>query len=388
MSLDLEAEFRRHAEQYGRKRKQTLISKTAGATLLAAVVLGLVYVFAKATGVGQSPGSAALPFAITFAGAGGCVLAWRIGLLGRVRQRLGLRKKHALGYLLLLAALLYSVNPAVVSRIIQAPITRLLHNPEPPTRPSPWPWRDHNQLHPLVRTLPTSSQQSIQSVATYIVERERDPYLRAKALHDYVINHLTYDMDVLQTGQRPPQDARTVFATGKGVCEGYANLFTALAKSAGLEAATVYCKVRKDLAPIDDIPAWLRAQAMGYDWTLHAWNAIKINDQWQIVDTTWDDLDQGRSSTSYRAQYLMPAPEVMIVSHFPEQAAWQLINPALSESAFEGQPILKPRLFEENIKILRPSKQKTTVDGQGNHSDQAHLRGPSTDLCRDHPKKG
>ena len=346
MSQDLEAEFRRHAERYNRNKKQAVIHKTAAATLLFAVALALAYIVAKASAVTQTPGSAALSLALAFAGASACVIAWRIGLLDRVRQRLGLRKKHALGYLLLLAALLYSVNPAVVGRVIQTPVTRLLHNPKPPTRPSPWPWRDHNQLHPLVKTLPASAKKSIQTVAAYIAEREQDPFLRAKALHDYVINHVTYDMEVLQTGQRPSQDARTIFATGKGVCEGYANLFTALAKSAGLEAATVYGKVRKDLAPIDDIPAWLRAQAMGYDWTLHAWNAIKINDQWQIVDTTWDDLDQGRSSTSYRAQYLMPAPEVMIVSHFPEQAAWQLINPALSESAFEGQPILKPRLFE------------------------------------------
>ena len=58
-----------------------------------------------------------------------------------------------------------------------------------------------------------------------------------------------------------------------------------------------------------------------YDWTLHAWNAVKVADNWQLVDTTWDDSDSGK----YSADYLMPPPEAMIASHIPQHSDWQLI---------------------------------------------------------------
>jgi transglutaminase/protease-like cytokinesis protein 3 len=270
-------------------------------------------------------------------------------------------KKRLLGYALLIGALLFSANPQAVSGFVHNHFITLVDNPKPPTTQSPWPWVDHATPHPLVRTIPAEAERSIQSVAKYFSEREPDPYLLAKALHDYVIKRVTYDTAVLDAGQRPPQDAGTVFRSRRGVCEGYANLYTALAQSSNLKARTVYGRLRRDLGPIKRIPSWLRRQQAGYDWTLHAWNAVNINGQWWLVDTTWDDLEQAQTDAIYRTDYLMPAPKTMIVSHLPDAPRWQLLNEPISESRFKEQPILRPGFFKQNLKILEPRKHHSTT---------------------------
>ena len=92
-------------------------------------------------------------------------------------------------------------------------LTRLLYNPQPPLLTSPWSWQNQETIHPVVASLTPEIEKNIKSVAEYIAQKESDPYLRVKALHDYVINRVTYDLDVLKgtTGVRPSQDAQHCF---------------------------------------------------------------------------------------------------------------------------------------------------------------------------------
>ena len=202
------------------------------------------------------------------------------------------------------------------------------------------------------------TEKSIKSVADYIAKNESDPYLRIKAIHDYVTNRVEYDLDVLTTGYRPKQDAQTVFKTHQAVCEGYAKLFQALAKAMGEEVIYVRGRVREEFAPVDLIPFHLRVGTSKHDWTLHAWNAVKIDGSWQLVDTTWDDNKQNK----YSADYLMLPPQAMIVSHFPHLSAWQLLAQPRNRKNFENSPILKPQFFAQGLTLIAPKKYETKAD--------------------------
>lgn len=121
-------------------------------------------------------------------------------------------------------------------------------------------------------------------------------------------------------------------------------------------------KIRRDLAPVDLIPLSLRVMKSNYDWTLHAWNAVKVDGQWQLVDTTWDDGDSA-DAASYSVEYLMPPPSVMIVSHLPELQVWQLLPQSKSDRAFEQQPLLTPQFFAEDAILSSPTQYQTKVKG-------------------------
>lgn len=106
-----------------------------------------------------------------------------------------IKLKYLLGYSLLLMALIYQANPSAINPVSNL-LVRLVQNPKPPASNSPWPWKDSRTIHPLVASMPSNVETSIKSVAEYIAQRESDPYLRIKALHDYVISRLVYDLDV------------------------------------------------------------------------------------------------------------------------------------------------------------------------------------------------
>lgn len=238
-------------------------------------------------------------------------------------------------------------------------LTRLLYNPQPPLLTSPWPWQNQETIHPVVASLTPEIEKNIKSVAEYIAQKESDPYLRVKALHDYVINRVTYDLDVLKgtTGVRPSQDAQTVFSTRKAVCEGYANLFTALGRAIGINVVVIEGDIRQDLAPLDVIPEISRLLDSNYNWTRHAWNAVKVSDNWQLVDTTWDDSDLNQ----YRSDYLMPPPKVIAISHFPEYSGWQLLDSLKDKISFEKQLILTPKFFTEGLEVISPTDYNANV---------------------------
>ena len=93
---------------------------------------------------------------------------------------------------------------------------------------------------------------------------------KLQALYDWVIDLCHYDYvsfsDGKSTNKRKKQDAYHVVKYKMGVCEGYANLYTALARLAGVKSA------------------WQCS-----DNLKHAWVECYYNGQWKMVDATWDD---------------------------------------------------------------------------------------------------
>ena len=89
---------------------------------------------------------------------------------------------------------------------------------------------------------------------------------KLQALYDWVININHYDFVSLEDGKRKKQDAAHVVQYGMSVCEGYANLYTALARLAGVKSAY-------------QTSAQLN----------HGWTECYYKGQWKMVDATWDD---------------------------------------------------------------------------------------------------
>ncbi|WP_373543646.1 transglutaminase domain-containing protein [Chamaesiphon sp.] len=261
--------------------------------------------------------------------------------------------------LLLLVAVTNGANPHLIKDLAG----RVGYNsPEPPLSASPWSWKNNQTIHPIVASIAPNIEGSIKSTAEYIASQESDPYLRIKALHDYVISRVSYDFHALEIGIQPPQDAQTVFSTRKAVCGGYANLFMALSQAIGINTVAIQGDIRQDLAPPNSISTSRGQLISNTKPTLHAWNAVKVADNWQLVDTTWDDSSSNQNLSLYKSDYLMPPPEVMITDHFPDWSHWQLLRHPISRDYFEKQLILTPRFFNENLQVVSPVEYKTSVE--------------------------
>jgi transglutaminase-like putative cysteine protease len=236
---------------------------------------------------------------------------------------------------------------------------------EAPTDAMGWPLPA--AFDPIVTGMPESEQTSIETVGAYLAARIADKKQLVKALHDYVVNRLHYDYDALKLIEAkdyehtPPQTAEAVFERRAGVCEGYARLMVALGKAAGVEIAFVTGYIRDSARrlEISDDP-WDTNRSEALEGVGHAWNAVKLDGQWYLIDATWDDPSKGDHTTTY----LFVPPRYMVFDHFPEDESWQLLGKPISLGDFVRQPLLSPRIGELGITLVSPTRSQVTVDGE------------------------
>ncbi len=219
--------------------------------------------------------------------------------------------------------------------------------PTPP--PRTWPFE--TKLHPLVETMPRAVEASIASVAEYIRDREPDPFLRVKALHDWVADRIAYDAVSLAAGEYPPQDAESVFRERKAVCAGYAYLLRALGEAAGEEIVYVTGDSRTEGSELSGIG--------------HAWNAVRIDGGWYLLDATWNagSVEGNRFDKRYSTLYFLTPPEVFGVSHFPDEPRWQLRDAPLTRGEFNRQPNMRPSFYAAHLRLIRPDRSQVTTAG-------------------------
>ena len=206
-------------------------------------------------------------------------------------------------------------------------------------------------LHPLIAAIPPEAEHTVEDVARYIAQGESDPWMRVKALHDYVADRIAYDVDAYKRREFGDQAAATVLLRRRAVCAGYANLLAALGKVTGDDIRVVTGDARTD----------------GSDLTGegHAWNAARIGDAWVLIDATWDagNVTESGFEKQYDTDYLFAPPEIQGVTHFPEDPRWQLREPALTRGEFFRQPVLRPRFFAEGFSLVSPDRSQVTVEG-------------------------
>lgn len=97
---------------------------------------------------------------------------------------------------------------------------------------------------------------------------------KIKKAHSIVIKHITYD-DYLESHMNDTSEindmSQSVYpsiAKGKGVCTGYAFLFSMLCNASNIRCIVV-------------------------DSKFHTWNKVLLGKKWYNVDCTWDDYDNG-----------------------------------------------------------------------------------------------
>ena len=97
-------------------------------------------------------------------------------------------------------------------------------------------------------------------------------------INDHIIKNYEYDTELKS------RDLYDMIKTGKGVCTGYTQMFTVLARKSGLEVSFV---VSEPLC--------------------HVWNVVKVDGNWYNIDVTWND-----SSGQPQAYFLLSDIEMQI----------------------------------------------------------------------------
>ncbi|CAM1374243.1 transglutaminase domain-containing protein [Tenacibaculum xiamenense] len=133
--------------------------------------------------------------------------------------------------------------------------------------------------------------------------------------------------------------------TKKAVCEGYAQTLSKIYTHLGLENLVIKGFVRNSIHDIGN-----EQQVPN-----HAWNVVKVDDEWRVVDATWaaGSVINGRWQQSYDDYYYDVPREHYLKTHFPENRRWKF-GSRLSKEEFYSQPIYTTEFLRTNLELIEP----------------------------------
>ncbi len=193
--------------------------------------------------------------------------------------------------------------------------------------------------HGLLQDLAGSPSKALPRLVAYLTANSSDPIERVRVIHDWIALNIVYDVPMYLSGRIAAQSYQDVLRRKKAVCEGYAGLLKEMCRWAGIE-----CRM---------IPG--HARGAGYSVfdpentndENHAWNAVRIDDRWWLIDVTWDagHVEGDRFIRKYSSQYLFAEPTTFVYSHFPADARWQNLDRAITAEQFLTLPDLQGEYF-------------------------------------------
>lgn len=173
---------------------------------------------------------------------------------------------------------------------------------------------------------------------------------------DQLFNKITDDPAFNYQGNEKQIDnsiINQVLLKRKAVCDGYSRLFDRLAKLCGLESEIILGKAKTDISDIGDIS----------EETNHAWNSVKIDGKWRLIDVTWGSggmNESGVSQKGFTSFYFDTPPNLFFLKHYPKGGQWQDIT--VNQEAFIQGPVYYPSGQNEAYQILEPKNGIINID--------------------------
>ncbi|MCI1188697.1 hypothetical protein MON38_14815 [Hymenobacter sp. DH14] len=173
-----------------------------------------------------------------------------------------------------------------------------------------------------MRQVPDSAARTVGGLTRFIATAFQSEDERARAAFVWVARNIRYDVDNRYVLDSRPEHATTVQETmdqRRGVCQHYAELYSALANQAGVLTYVVpgYTSLRDPLG--------------------HAWCASRIAGQWWLMDPTWaaGHLANETFIPEFNDAYFRVAPAVFIATHMPFDPLWQLLPAPRTPQQFQ-----------------------------------------------------
>lgn len=180
---------------------------------------------------------------------------------------------------------------------------------------------------------------------------------KIRALYIWVTENISYDFELLENEELQTEfyisEENVIDKTlerKKAICSGYSLLFKKLCTDLGIECETVggFSKQWMD--------SFLSKRVSD-----HAWNVVKIENNWYFIDTTWaskNEFNEERDDF-----WFFTKPESFIYSHYPENEKWTLLDYNISKDEFDQLPVINDRsFFEDQILVIYPIAETIVVD--------------------------
>jgi transglutaminase/protease-like cytokinesis protein 3 len=136
------------------------------------------------------------------------------------------------------------------------------------------------------------------------------------------------------------------FKNKTGVCEEYAQSFKKICDLLKIKAEVIKGNVRNTADEIGQIS----------NTTNHAWNAVKIDEKWIILDVTWaaGSESNGKWIRDFDDYFYDIPTRKIFKTHYPEDKIWVIRFGRMSEKEFYNQPIYSNTFLRLKANLISP----------------------------------
>lgn len=189
---------------------------------------------------------------------------------------------------------------------------------------------------------------------------------KARAIFTWIALNIKYDLGAYGVNEKPvaykykteqeklalqekfrQELSQKTLKSKKGVCQGYATLYEVVAQKAGLEAVMVTGTSKSHPMHIGKPPGA----------SDHAWNAVKINNQWKLLDATWGagvvTGEKPAFAFKFNDAYFFTEPDTFFLNHYPDDKKWLLTDK--DEADFANLPLVYGNALSEGYEVVEPA---------------------------------
>ncbi|WP_157811510.1 transglutaminase domain-containing protein [Lacinutrix sp. Bg11-31] len=215
--------------------------------------------------------------------------------------------------------------------------------------------QDYNLLDDKVNQYPKQFH-SIESLAKRISSDFTTDIDKTRALFYWLSNNITYDNDDANDGkgtykrikldknyktkltEQQIKYANRCLRKQMAVCEGYSQIMKHTLDILDIECEVISGYAKKNAREIGRVR----------NTSNHAWNAVKLNNEWQLIDATWS---AGEYNSQAISTYFLIQPEQLILSHLPKDSKWQLLDKPITKSKFFFRPVIFYTYYTSGLKL-------------------------------------
>lgn len=174
---------------------------------------------------------------------------------------------------------------------------------------------------------------------------------KIRAVYYWITENISYDCAGYHNNLLVSVQIDNILRSRKAVCAGYAALMHFACGVMNIE-----CRTIEGTAGTHMQNAFIHPDSLK---TNHAWNAVKLNGEWKLIDATWASGYCDREVTKFTkrrddACFLMK-PASFIYRHLPDDSTWQpLKDTVVTKKAFCSQPLVSSGYFDYQIENAAP----------------------------------
>ncbi len=189
--------------------------------------------------------------------------------------------------------------------------------------------QDYRQIDRHVKRAPENLSENIDSLTGYLLRPATTEAEKLRALYRWMAENIGYDYRAYRgETRRINKNVVDILRRKVAVCFGYATLLKAMCERAGIPCVVVsgYSKGTLTAEP-------------GLEEPDHAWNAVRLEGQWRLLDATWggsvsQNTNEFVKDADVEAYFLTP-PQTFILNHLPADPRWQLLPCPIRPEEFQ-----------------------------------------------------